>query len=615
MCEKAITLHAQITKTTMKHFITALAAMLLMGQPTLFASDEKHDEHPAVELKHDRNVIYPQRMKLNGNETLLDVIQMYRGMLVTGYDNILDGFQLRLDNDNLLGDVRMLLTSIRAVDVEMLQIVDNPGVQKGTTGLGGVIDMHLLKRSGAEGTIGFEASNNGPSALSGGRNASLLPSLMGRLCTKRAEMTGIFGYKYGDSDGRRNDEETLHFGMCSALTERDRQTLAASQQYSQEKTAWETSRNRTSYVSMSNTHAFNDKGLELLTQVLFLHSSSPLDTYVSKLSRNVSMQSTTNMPIALAELYVPLPVKGMDFMAGYEFDYSRMSYWVGFSDGVAHEGAMELPTEGTFSVTNHNFYAELTYSLPRWTFSIGGRSILYRYGFSDHLKLDKHRSDERNTWRVSAIYRPSVAHQLQLSYNRKFVNPIYAEYTVADILGQGEYITTPEIDDEKFNETKIEQLQLVYCTKAGNVHIQSGANYYNLQGYVRTFSVPLQWINTDTWQAQASASWHTGSFNLTAGMELTTSKYRMEEQLQKKRNTFAVFSLAPTLFLPQQWQLRAQAVCFTKYAPKRMADDNDIYASLQLNKQIGRHADLYAQWHDIFYGSHGYAAVGVRLRF
>ena len=70
MCEKAITLHAQITKTTMKHFITALAAMLLMGQPTLFASDEKHDEHPAVELKHDRTVIYPQRMKLNGVATI-----------------------------------------------------------------------------------------------------------------------------------------------------------------------------------------------------------------------------------------------------------------------------------------------------------------------------------------------------------------------------------------------------------------------------------------------------------------------------------------------------------------------------------------------------------------
>ena len=599
----------------MKHVITAIAALLLWCQTTLAATEEKHTEEPVVVLKHDRTVIYPQRMKLNGNETLMDVIQMYRGMLVTGYDNILDGFQLRLDNDNLLGDVRSLLTSIRAVDVEEVQIVDNPGVQKGTTGLGGVIDMHLLKRSGAEGTIGFEASNNGPTALSGGRNASLLPSAIGRLCKPRAEMTGLLGYKYGDSDGRRNDEETLHFGMCSSLTDRDRQTIAASQQYSCEETTVETMRNRTLYVSMSNTHAFNDKGLELLTQALYLHSSSPLDTYVSRLGRNVSMNTTTNMPIALAELYVPLPVKGMDIMAGYEFDYSRTSYWVGFSDGPSHEGTAALPTEGTFSVTNHNFYAELTCSLPRWTFSIGARGILYRYGFSDHLKLDKQRTDERNTWRVSAIYRPTPASQLQLSYNRKFVNPVYAEYTVGDILGQGEYITAPEIDDEKFDETKIEQLQLVYCTKAGNVLVQTGTNYYNLQGYIRTYSVPLQWINTDTWQAQASACWHTGSFNLTAGMELTTSKYRMEDQQYKKRNTFAVFSLSPTLFLPCRWQLRAHAVCFTKYAPKRMADDNDIYASLQLNKQIGRHADLYAQWHDIFYGSHGYVSGGVRVRF
>lgn len=591
--------------------LLAIMVWMPLMQQKVQANDGKQ---PVVVLKHDRTVIYPQRMQLNGNETLLDIIQMYRGMLVTGYNNMLDGYKLRLENDNMLGDVRTLLTNIRAVDVEKVQIVDNPGVQKGTTGLGGVIDISLKKCIGTYGLVGIEGAGNGPAAIAGEGASNILPSAMVRYSTTKTDVTGFVDYGHGSSNGVTNDKETVHLNVLSELTGRDNQILTLSQQFGESDAPLQTTRNRTFYGSFVNIHKFNDNGLEMLTQLIYIHNNSPLYTNVPQLNRNVGMASKVNTPIGVAELYVPMPVKGMDLMLGYEFDYDKLNYRVD-TGGELPEGSPVIPTDGMFSVTNHNIYAELTYDIPHWTFSLGGRGIFFRYHSDDHLQPAKHHNDERNIWRVSAIYRPKGTHQLQLSYNRKFVNPIYAEYNMANIVGQGEYMTSLEIDDEKFNETKIDQVQFNYYTTLGKVMLQSGATYYNLRGFVKTANVPVQWVQTDTWQAQASAFLHGRCYTLCAGMELTTSNYKVHELGERTRSTFAVFNLAPTLYLPCDWQLRAKAVFFTKNAPARIAADNNVYASLQLNKQIGSHIDLYAQWHDIFYGSHSYLMGGVKFRF
>ena len=590
--------------------IMTIAFWLPTTQPVAQASN---DNVTAVELKHDRTVIYPQRMQLNGNETLLDIIQAYRGVLVAGYDNMLDGFRLRLENDNLHGDVRTLLSYIRAVDVEKVQIVDNPGVQIGTTGLGGVIDINLLKRTGTYGVAGIEGTSSGPSAIAGDGAYNILPSAMVRHSTEKTDITGLVDFGHGESNGTVNDKETVHLNLLSSLTGRDRQVFSASQQYGAVETPLQTSRNRTAYGSFVNIHSFNDKGLELLTQVIYIYNSSPLSSYVPQLDRNIGVTSKKHTPIGLAELYTPLPVKGMKLMAGYEFDYDRLSYKVDMQ-GAMPEGIPAIPTEGIFSITNHNIYAELTYEIPHWSFSVGGRSIFYRYHTDDHLKPAKTRHDLRNLWRVSAICCPSDNHQLQLSYNRKFVNPVYAEYNVADIVEQGQYIAGLEIDDERFAETKIDQVQLNYNTKAGKVMLQSGATYYHLRGFVKTTNIPVQWVQSDIWRAQAAAYMCNSLYSLCAGMEFTTSSYRVDKQGEKTHSTFAVFNLSPTLFLPCHWQLRAKTVFFTKKATARIAADNDVYASLQLNKQLGRHIDLYAQWHDIFYGSHSYIMGGIKAR-
>ena len=57
-----------------------------------------------IEMHADRTIIYPQRMELSGEETLMDILEMYPELMVAGFDDLLkgespfDSWQLRMDN-------------------------------------------------------------------------------------------------------------------------------------------------------------------------------------------------------------------------------------------------------------------------------------------------------------------------------------------------------------------------------------------------------------------------------------------------------------------------------------------------------------------------------------
>jgi hypothetical protein len=43
---------------------------------------------PVIEIKADRTMIYPQRMELAGEESLMDILQMVPGLMVAGYEDV-----------------------------------------------------------------------------------------------------------------------------------------------------------------------------------------------------------------------------------------------------------------------------------------------------------------------------------------------------------------------------------------------------------------------------------------------------------------------------------------------------------------------------------------------
>ena len=101
------------------------------------------DGLPIVEVKADRTIIYPQRMELNGEETLMDVLQMVPDLLMAGYEDVISDYNLRIDNVPVNGDERLILTQMKAKDIDKIQVCNNTGVAKGTIGTLNVLDITM----------------------------------------------------------------------------------------------------------------------------------------------------------------------------------------------------------------------------------------------------------------------------------------------------------------------------------------------------------------------------------------------------------------------------------------------------------------------------------------
>ena len=104
------------------------------------ASMLAEDSLPIVEMKADRTMVYPQRMALEGEESLLDVLQMMPELMIAGYEELISDYNLRIDNVPVNGDVRLVLSQMKAKDIAKIQVCTNmpvvPTMAKRTMVLG-----------------------------------------------------------------------------------------------------------------------------------------------------------------------------------------------------------------------------------------------------------------------------------------------------------------------------------------------------------------------------------------------------------------------------------------------------------------------------------------------
>ena len=109
--------------------VLILMSLLLFSVPMC-----AEDDLPVIEVKADRTMIYPQRMELTGEESLMDVLQMVPELMIAGYEDVIDSYNLRIDNCPMNGDTRLILSQMKAKDIAKIQVCDNTGVAKGTIG-------------------------------------------------------------------------------------------------------------------------------------------------------------------------------------------------------------------------------------------------------------------------------------------------------------------------------------------------------------------------------------------------------------------------------------------------------------------------------------------------
>ena len=202
---------------------------------------------PIIEMKADRTMIYPQRMELTGEESLMDILQMVPDLMIAGYEDVISNYNLRIDNCPMNGDTRLILSQMKAKDIAKIQVCDNTGVAKGTIGTNRVLDINMKMPDALKGFV--EAQGDFGKKVEGIGSANALYG------SKSTDLYANASYRHNDGN-----EEYLTLHMTNRFDDRNRLLTYFTQQYLGQPSG--TSRKVMGRVRYF--HTFNDVGTELL---------------------------------------------------------------------------------------------------------------------------------------------------------------------------------------------------------------------------------------------------------------------------------------------------------------------------------------------------------------
>ena len=505
-----------------RHIYILLTFMLL--SVSMFAENDL----PIIEMKADRTMIYPQRMELTGEESLMDVLQMVPELMIAGYEDVISSYNLRIDNCPMNGDTRLILSQMKAKDIAKIQVCDNTGVAKGTIGMGRVLDINMKM---PEGVKGF-AEGQGDF----GKNVAGIGSVNALYGSQHTDLYANTSYRH-----QNGNEEYLTLHMTNRFDDRNKLLTYFTQQYLDHPAG--TSRKvmgRARYF-----HTFNNLGTELLIVGGYQYNSD--QTFSNKL------------PLYIVELNTPLFSKQLSMMLGVEGDFLMTK---------------QKGTDRSWNVFNNDIYLQFTYSLPKWKFTVGNRVMFYHYNLMEGGISQKH-SDTRNNTNACVVFVPDNRNQIQLGYYRKYYNPSYLVlFMDANTLFDEEWMKAEGL----LEEWDINQVKLAYAYSKQKLTVQTEASYYNVEG------------GENFAELGASVYWKTKGLSLAGGSNLYAAK----------SGTYASFRLAPTAYLPHDWQIGMQVVYYTKNVPRREETGVPVYGCLSVNKQLGKKWNMGVDWHDMF---------------
>ena len=572
-------------------YIVVFALLFLAAKP-LFAAEE--EVLPIVEMRPDRVVIYPQRMELNGEETLFDMLQLYPDLLTNAYDNWLANYEIRIDNGPYGGDIRVLLNEMKASRIMMIQISDNPGVAKGISGTMGVVDVFLLPlETGVHGTIGAELS----------QDVSTTPFAEFRYGSEKTDILANASYNFAPRKPYDFHNQYSNFHMVNRLGEKDQLVTYFTQSYERthdmEKVPvgvnYMRYDDRTFYGQLRNYHYFRPERF-LMSAVVYYYGRYP--EVVTSFPNDKTIDSISDGKthiIAAVEEYNATFFDKLNLMAGLEADYVIDNEHYFYPEKQIP--ALEDYLERSF---NADLYVELDYTFRNWRFTAGDRVRYQRYFNRIETYPDPTVTlvqTPLNMMHASVIYTPHREHQVQAAYAQKFFTPNFA---------------VPDYEISYLNEVK-----LAYNFARPNVSVGLNAYYYNSRYGINRY---------DDFLINASARYHYRFLTVTGGVNVC-----IYDNLDEPRLVSAAFKLAPIFDIPYGMQLKARAVFYTPSSSLRRYSlatmpfkgeclyyydqyiNRPVYGELQFTK-FWPMVDVYALWHDIFNGSYGIATLGLRVK-
>ena len=436
--------------------------LILISFLPLYVSMFAEDSLPIIEIKADRTMIYPQRMELTGEETLMDILQIVPELMIGGYEDVISSYNLRIDNCPMNGDTRLILSQMKAKDIAKIQVCDNTGVAKGTIGMGRVLDINMKMPDTLKGFVEGQGDF--------GKDVAGIGSVNALYGSKHTDLYANASYRHQDGN-----VEYLTLHMTNRFDDRNRLLTYFTQQYLD----IPSDMSRKIMGRARYFHTFNEQGTELLIVGGYQYASD--------------MLLSNKLPLYIVELNTPLFSERLSMMLGVEGDFLMTK---------------QKDTDRSWNVFNNDIYLQFTYSLPKWKFTVGNRVMFYNYKLVESGICQKH-SNTRDNANACVIYLPDNRNQIQLGYYRKYYNPSYLVlFMNANTLSDEEWAIAKAL----LQEWNINQVKLAYAYSKQKLTVQTEASYYNVED------------GENFLEMGASVYWKTNGLSLTGGSNLYTAK-------------------------------------------------------------------------------------------
>ena len=572
--------------------ILMLSALTVCCAPQVFAQDETAAEYglkgeePVIEHRADRVLIFPQRMALDDNTTVMDLLQMFPEALSRNYENLDDRYVVRVENFNYEANIRIFLSTLRAKYVEKIQICDNPDVMKGSKSLGGVIDINMVR--GAEEKdiyIGAEFDTEGL------QSAPVINAVYGNGKTDvLLSATLSDNSRHGEYDGTARCAAKIN----TALNDNHNLMYDFAMRYGHSGNA--DSRYYGGQVQYDGI--FNDAGTALCVSADVEYYD---DGAKNEMLGLISSKERTKeiWQVYIVELWTPI-AGGLEFCGGWELDYATTnlnSQYLQTVDLFSSTMNPALEVDRDLTTYNNDFYAQFDYTAGPLSLSLGDRLMCYHYGYGDE-KID----NPYNLIVASATLTPNWHHQIQGSYYRRFVAPDYINihsFPLYNEMGVPVSVGNPKLD---YQPADVYRVMYTYSSKKFQASaigrlIDTRDIVTETQGtYIQQ---PVTTFENDPEECQitnidASFSYTPGMFSFVAGASFYNNHYYGEN------TSYEYIRFAPTLNLPSKWKISAQALWCSDKTPEKIITGADVYGMLSVQKGFGEHLTVAAQWHDMF---------------
>ncbi|MDD6001290.1 MAG: hypothetical protein PUC50_03750 [Bacteroidales bacterium] len=580
----------------------ALMALAMTLATSAFAQEELEEqpttagligEEPVIVHSADRVLIYPQRMALDENTSVMDLLMMFPEALSRNFQNLDDRYVVRVENFNYEADQRLFLTTLKAKYVQKIQICDNPDVMKGSKGInGGVIDLNMVRGAmendifiGAE--IDTKGLSNTPiaNAVYGNGKTDVLvtasladPSMKGEYGS-----TARCAAKVNQA---LNDNHNLMYDIAARYNHNNDNIFSSSN-----------SRYYGSQIQYDGV--FNEAGTALSVSGGWEYYDDGAQASLIELNTERTREV---WQVYIVELWTPL-FEGLELTAGWELDYANTScnyLHKNFDkDIITSSDSRTYGFEYDYNLTTYNndFYAQLDYTVGPLSLSLGDRVMCYRYKLGD-----EDINHPYNLIVASATLTPNWHHQIQGSYYRRFNSPDYIDiHNTVHYSDLGSTVTMGN-KDLKYQPADVYRLMYTYSTKkfwASLIgrYIDTRDRVVETEGYYLNYPVTTFTNDPTSYSITNIDAAFTFALNKTLSFNIGGSYFNQD--LTGENAEYYYARISPIVTLPGNFKINAQAIWCSDKSPEKLLTDTEVYTMLGVQKTFGKHLTIAAQWHDI----------------